>query len=490
MSVVARQSIKYSIIGYFSTLIGIVSTVFLYPNDLAFAGKIQYILPTALLILPLVTFGIMHANVRFYPKMEATQNQHNLLKYSIWFIVRNFAIVTLLFFVLAMSVDIIRKTQLYAMAQYVFPVVFCLALIQLFSKFVSIKKRIVVPNIFENVFPKLGLILSFLAYFFLKIEASKAIFIVVAFFVLALVGMFFYVQKLDRFTGKTSFAFLKEDKFQKELMQYSFYTFFGSLGSIVALNIDAFMIGEFIDYHQLAVYNTSANLVRMITVPALGVYTISAPIIAKLIQESQMQELKELHHKTSLYLFAIGAVLFGLIACGIQDLFLCMKNGNELIKGLLVVYILGFALLLDLATGFNGYIITNSKYYKFNNTITIVLAILTVLNNLIFLLVFQMGIEGVAIATSVSLTVYNLIKIYFNYKKFGVHPFSWKFVHVLLLLILVLILGYFLPNTKFLLLNLVYKPTLALVVFFVGNVVFKIIPLKEAMPKSLFRDNK
>jgi O-antigen/teichoic acid export membrane protein len=487
MSVVARQSIKYSIIGYFSTLIGIVSTVFLYPNDLAFAGKIQYVLPTALLILPLVTFGIMHANVRFYPKMEASQNQHNLLKYSIWFIVRNFVIVALLFGLLAFFSEFIAQTQLYAMAKYIFPVVFCLALIQLFSRFISIKKRIVVPNIFENVFPKLGLIVAFLAFFFFKVEASVAIYIVVFFFVLALIGMFLYVQKLDKFTKNTSFKFLKEDNFQKELMQYSFYTFFGSLGSIVALNIDAFMIAEFIDYNQLAVYNTSANLVRMITVPALGVYTISAPIIAKLIQENEMKELKTLHHKTSLYLFTIGAVLFGLIASGIQDLFFLMKNGSELAQGLPVLYILGLALLFDLATGFNGYIITNSKYYKFNNTTTIALAVLTVVNNLIFLLVFKMGIEGVAIATAVSLTIYNLIKIYFNYKKFGVHPFSWKFAQVLTLLILVLVLGYFLPNTEILLLNLVYKPIIGLLVFFIGNSVLKIIPLKEVLPKSLMR---
>lgn len=487
MSVVARQSIKYSIIGYFSTLIGIVSTVFLYPNDLSFAGKIQYVLPTALLILPLVTFGIMHANVRFYPQMEASQNQHNLLKYSIWFIVRNFVIVALLFWLLSIFVEFIRETQLYAMSQYVFPVVFCLALIQLLSKFISIKKRIVVPNLFENVFPKLGLILAFSAYFFFKIEASVAIFIVVAFFMLALIGMFFYVQKLDRFTGKTSFQFLKENQFQKELMQYSFYTFFGSLGSIVALNIDAFMIGEFIDYNQLAVYNTSSNLVRMITVPALGVYTISAPIIAKLIEENNRQDLKSLHHKTSLYLFTIGAVLFGLIACGIQDLFLLMKSGDELARGLPVLYILGFALLFDLATGFNGYIITNSKYYKFNNSTTIALAVLTVINNLIFLLAFKMGIVGVAIATSVSLTIYNLIKIYFNYKKFGVHPFSWKFFHILILLVLVITLGNILPNTSYQLVNLCYKPLIGLGVFAVANYFFKIIPIKDVLPKSLMK---
>lgn len=488
MSVVARQSLKYSIVGYFSTLIGILSTVFLYPNDLDFAGKIQYIMPTALLVLPLVTFGIMHANVRFYPKMAQSQNQHNLLKYSIWFILRNFGIVAVLFWGLSFFIAQIRATQFYAFAEYIFPVMFCLALIQLFSRFISIKKRIVVPNIFENVFPKLGLIFAFGAYFFLKTKATTAIWIVVLFFVLALIGMFLYVQRLDRFTGKTSFAFLKENNFQKELMQYSFYTFFGSLGSIVALNIDAFMIGEFIDdFSQLAIYNTSANLVRMITVPALGVYTISAPIIAKYIEENNMGDLKSLHHKTSLYLFTMGAVLFGLVASGIEDLFFLMKNGSALAQGLPVVYILGFALLFDLATGFNGYIITNSKYYKFNNTTTIALALLTVVNNLIFLLIFKMGITGVAIATATSLTVYNLIKIYFNYKKFGVHPFSTKYLYVLGLLIVVLIVGYLLPDFDNKLVSLCYKPAIAFVIFALGNRIFTIIPIREVLPKSLFK---
>ncbi|KGO89293.1 lipopolysaccharide biosynthesis protein [Flavobacterium suncheonense] len=488
MSVVARQSLKYSIVGYFSTLIGILSTVFLYPHDLVFAGKIQYILPTALLVLPLITFGIMHANVRFYPKMEQSQNQHNLLKYSIWFIFRNFVIVTVLFWGLSYFIQQIRETQFYAFAEYIFPVMLCLALIQLFSRFISIKKRIVVPNIFENVFPKLGLIFAFGAYYFLKVEAITAIWIVVLFFVLALIGMFVYVQRLDRFTGKTSFAFLKENNFRKELMEYSFYTFFGSLGSIVALNIDAFMIGEFIDdFSQLAIYNTSANLVRMITVPALGVYTISAPIIAKYIEEHNMGDLKVLHQKTSFYLFTMGAVLFGLVASGIEDLFMLMKNGSELAKGLPVVYILGFALLFDLATGFNGYIISNSKYFKFNNTTTIALALLTIVNNLIFLMIFKMGIIGVAIATAISLTVYNLIKIVFNYRKFGVHPFSTKYFYVLGLLIVVLVVGYFLPDFDNKFVTLCYKPLIAFGIFAFGNRVFSIIPVKEVLPKSLFK---
>lgn len=486
MSVVARQSIKYSFVGYFSVLIGVFSTLFIYPNDLEFAGKLQFVLPTALLILPLVAIGIMHANIRFFPKLSKTDDHHNLLKFSVVFIVSNFVFVSFLFWIASLLFTKVRQTDLWEMAQYVFPVLLLLSLTQLLSRYISIKKRIVIPNIFENVFPKIGMICAFVAYFYFKTAESTALWILVLFFLLSFIGMVIYLQKLDRVSTKISFQFLKEDNFQKELMTYSFYTFLGSIGSVIALNIDTYMIGEFLSYSDVAIYNTSLNLVRMITVPALGVYTISAPIIAAYVENNNMGDLKSLHHKTSLYLFTIGVVLFGLIAVGIDDLFLMMKNGDKLIKGLNVVYIMGFAFLFDLATGFNGYIISNSKYYKFNNTTTVALAVLTVVTNLIFLFWFKLGIIGVSIATAISLTLYNGIKIWFNYKKFGVHPFSFKYLYILGLLILVIFVGKVLPDLENKYISLCYKPAIALLLFAIGNQIFKIIPIKEIMPKSLF----
>ncbi len=486
MSVVARQSIKYSIVGYFSVLIGIFSTLFVYPNDLEFAGKLQFILPTALLILPLVAIGIMHANIRFFPKLSPTDDHQNLLKFSGLFIISKFVFVTALFWIFSCLFSRIRQMDAWQMARFIFPVVLLLSLIQLISKYISIKKRIVIPNIFENVFPKIGMICAFVSYFYFGLSESNAIWVLVLFYFISFVGMFVYLQKLDKVPRKTSFQFLKEDNFQKELMTYSFYTFLGSIGSVVALNIDAYMIGEFLSYSDVAIYNTSLNLVRMITVPALGVYTISAPIIAGFVASDNMKDLKELHHKTSLYLFAIGAVLFGLIAVGIDDLFPMMKNGDKLIKGLNVVYITGFAFLFDLATGFNGYIISNSKYYKFNNTTTVALAVLTVVTNLFFIFYLKLGIVGVSIAFAISLTIYNLIKIWFNYKKFGVHPFSAKYLYILGLLLFIIFVGKILPDFDNKYLSLCYKPAVAFVIFAIGNQLFKIIPIKEVLPKSLF----
>lgn len=487
MSIVARQSLKYSIVGYFSTLIGILSTVFLYPNDLEFAGKLQFVFQTALLILPVVALGIMHANVRFFPQMSASNNQQNLFKFSVVFILFNFFLGVGVLLVAVLLLPHLKMTDFWQMSQYILPVALLLALIQLTSKYISIKKRIVVPNIFENVFPKIGMLVGFSVCVFYGFQEENAILLYIGFFVLALLGMLFYLNRLEKVSSTINFSFLKKDAFGKELIEYSFYTFLGSMGSVIALNIDTYMIGEMLSFSEVSIYNTSLNLVRMITVPALGVYTISAPIIAGYIAENKLKELQELHHKTSFYLFTVGAVLFGLVAVGIEDLFALMKNGNQLLKGLNVVYIMGFALLFDLATGFNGYIISNSKYYKFNNTTTIALALLTVSTNLIFLFWFRMGIVGVSLATALSLTIYNLIKIIFNYRKFGVHPFSIKYLYVLGVLLLALFVGKVLPDFENKFVTLCYKPLVALAIFALGNRVFNIISIKEIVPKSLFK---
>lgn len=488
MSILARQSIKYGLVGYFSTFLGMLATIILYPKNLAFAGKLQFIFQTALLLIPVFALGITYANVKFYPKMEASNNGQNLLKFSLFFILRNFVFISVFVFILVQIFPKINSHQWIQLAIFIFPISLILAIIQLLSKYISIKKRIVVPNLFENVFPKIGIIAAFIAVTFYSFQQKNGFILFFSVVLLAFFGLVFYLNNLEKLIQKTNFHFLKENHFKKELLQFTTFTFLGSLGSQIALNIDTFIIGEALQFDQVAIYNTSLNVVRMITVPALGVYTISAPIIAKLISENKWIELNEMHQKTSLYLFVLGSVLFGLVAVGISDLFLLLSNTNELSKGLPIVYIMGFAFLFDLATGFNGYIITNSKYFQVNNYLTIGLAILTIITNLLFIYVFKAGIVGVCLATAISLTTYNVIKIIFNYQKFKIHPFTFSFLKMLFLLFVVLSIGYILPNTTNLFFNFCYKPTIAFCIFILGNYFLKIIDFKLIFSKNLFKN--
>src|SRR4029077_13740312 len=139
----------------------------------------------------------------------ATNDQQNLFKFSIGFIVVNFLTGLGLLFLGVLLFPAIRKTDFWEMSQYILVVAFLLALTQLFSKYISIKKRIVVPNIFENVVPKIGMVIAFMGFVFWRFTELKAIWLFVSFFVLALIGMFFYLNRLEKLTYKIDFSFLK-----------------------------------------------------------------------------------------------------------------------------------------------------------------------------------------------------------------------------------------------------------------------------------------
>src|SRR5699024_9053187 len=152
--------------------------------------------------------------------------------------------------------------------------------------------------------------------------------------------------------------------------------------------------------------------------------------------------------KTSLTLFFLGAVLFSCILVGFPYLRNFIKNGEQLRQAEPVVWILGFAMVFDLATGFNGHIISLSYHYRFNLVLILFLAITTIVLNYLFLTKTDLGIIGIAMATGISLTLFNLIKIYFNYLKFKVFPLTIEMMYVFIICTLATTVAIILPETN------------------------------------------
>ena len=94
MSVVARQSFKYSIIGYLGFLLGMVSAVFIFPSDLTYYGKLRYILPAAQMYMTVVVFGLSFSNVYFFGRLKEVNKQQNFLSWSLLLVAINFVVFT------------------------------------------------------------------------------------------------------------------------------------------------------------------------------------------------------------------------------------------------------------------------------------------------------------------------------------------------------------------------------------------------------------
>ena len=489
MSVVARQSFKYSIIGYLGFLLGTFSAVFIFPYDMVFYGKLRFILPVAQMLMPVVVFGLSYSSVYFFGKAQKEGKQQNLLSLSLLGVLVNFLIFGIGFFAFFyLFPQFQMDLKLWKMKWLILPLVLVLSLSAVFNRYISNFKRIAVPNIFENLFPKIANLTAFCLFFFIGFpeKASYAVFFSV--FILGLLGYIYYNNKIENFSPDFNTDFIRKNKLWKEILNYSFYGFLGNLGSFLALNISNYMIGEKLSFEENGIYSTVFSVVQLISIPAMGLYNISAPIISKHFAENTIKELDEYYKKTSLSLFFLGLVLFSCIAVGYPYLTDFMpKSGKSLLEAQPLIWVIGFALLFELATGFNSHIISMSRYYRFNIFVMLFLAALTTGLNFYFINNTELGILGIAISYAVSLTTFNLLKIGFNFFMFKVSPFTIEMLYSIILATLGISLAIVLPDFSSSFVNLVFKPALVLVIFFLGNYFMKIYPLEKFFNKEFFK---
>ena len=489
MSVVARQSFKYSIIGYLGFLLGTVSAIFIFPFDMVFYGKLRFVLSATLMLVPFVVFGLSYSNVYFFGKAKEEGKHQNLFSLSLVGVGINFLIFLLGFFAFFYIFSSFQEdSELWDMKRLILPMVLVMSLSAVFNRYISNFKRIVVPNIFENIFPKLANLGAFCLFFFLGTSEKISYGFFLGVFVLGLIGYVLYTNKLEKIAPDFSTDFIKKDKLWKEILNYSFYGFLGNLGSFLALNISNYMIGEKLSFEENGIYSTVFSVVQLISIPAMGLYNISAPIISKHFADDTIKELDVYYKKTSLSLFFLGLVLFSCIAVGYPYLTDFMpKSGKLLLEAQPLVWVIGFALLFELATGFNSHIISMSKYYRFNIYVMLFLAVLTTSLNFYFINKTSLGILGISISYAVSLTIFNLTKIAFNYYQFKVSPFTIEMLYSVILATLAISLAIVLPNFSNSFFNLVYKPTLVLIIFFVGNHFMRIYPLDKFLTKDFLK---
>lgn len=485
MSVVARQGFKYSIIGYVSTLIGMFS-IFIFMHDLHFYGTLRYIMTTAEMLVPFVVLGISYSNVKFFGKAKDDNRHQNMLSLSLALVGINFVIFLLIFFILPFFFPDIKNLKIWQMKEGILPLILLLSFCTIFNKYTSNYKRIVVSNIFDNLLPKLANLGAFCLFYYFALSQKLALAFFFAIFVLILSGYIFYTNKLEKIHFDLRTDYFKENNFYKEFATYSFFGFLGTFGNHLAIN--NYMIGEFIGLEENGVYNILLALISLISIPQLGLFNISAPIIRKNLADGDMEELDRFHKKTSLSIYFLGAVLFACIMVGFPYLIHFMPEKGVMLKMYEpVIWIWGSAVLVDLATGFNGNIISLSKYYKFNIIVMILLAGLTIGLNWYFINHTSLSLIGIALSTAISLITFNLIKITFNYFVFKVSPLSIEMIFVSIICTLAITVAIILPDFDNQFLNLVYKPAVVLILIFVGNYFTNIFPVDQYLNRNFLK---
>ncbi|MEZ4960014.1 MAG: polysaccharide biosynthesis C-terminal domain-containing protein [Saprospiraceae bacterium] len=492
MGVVKRQGIKQSIVTYIGVVLGMVNVLFIYPAFLREAeiGIINYVREIAAMLSLFVFLGSTELIIRFFPYFRDDEKKHNGFLFLLLAITGTGCLLLLAAF-------LIFKEQFYTYfsdkedpglyLQFIAFIPAFTVLISfgnLFLLYASNFQRIVIPAAFNEFLPKIGLPLLVIAYFLKLIPFNLIFWGSLAIYAAMMIGQIWYVRHLGHFHIRPDFTLLKKPMV-KEMAHYSLYGFVGGIGSRFSSEfVNIFMVGTLSTLTNTGIYAIAYFISNVVDVPKKAISRIVSPLLADKWKEGKLGEIAELYHKTSLNQLIVGLWLFLAIWVSIDQLFEIMPNGESFISGKYVVFILGLARIVDMVTGTNSEIISFSKYYRYNFFLILFMAVIHITANL--LLIKQFGLVGVAMATLISLTLFNLAKLILIQWKMGMQPFTRQTAVTFLLAGVAFGAVHFIPSTGIPFFDVAIRSGGLTLVFFALIWYFKVSPdVNSLMEKGL-----
>ncbi len=466
MGVIIRQSIKNTIISYVGIGLGFVSTILLFPRILL---ADQYGLTRLLISLSVVCsqfahMGINNVVIRFFPYFQHSERSRSRFLSLILLIPLGgfllFSLLYLLFDDLFVFYFNDRSTLFADYYLYLIPLVFATLFFEVINNYVRALQDSVTGSFLNEVLMRVLIILLLIIYDFGWI--SFTIFMI-SFVSIYCIQPFYLLAYLYR-RGELSLAFPilnKRSKFLKGMGVYGAYSLLGGLATLLVGNIDIIMLGAMTNLDDTAVYAIAFYVGSVIAVPQRSIVKIASPVLADLIKQKQFSQVQSLYERTSLNQLIGGILLYIGIWANMHNLMFLLPE--EYHGAQWVIIIIGAAKLFNMATGINGSIILNSKYYRFDLYTNILLIVLTITTN--YFLIQLWGMLGAATATAISIFIYNFVKFVYVWIKLDMQPFRWNALAVILIAAACLGIAFQIPYLYNFMIDLVVRSSVITLIF-------------------------
>jgi len=371
------------------------------------------------------TLGFPGSLLKFVPEYMV-KKQYYSVRYIIDFAYVSTFCLSLLFSLVLYSVSFFLSNNIFK-DQNLTPVIklfsMCLPLFAIFTiTIASIRsfRDMFSLSMVENIIFPAGSIVTALFIFNFYRSLSSFIVAYAIGIIMAIIFGFYFLQKslpirFDENPSKIS---------KGHLINFSL-PFMGS--GIIGFSLmwmDSFMLGYFTSMEEVGIYNGAARIALFSNIILASVNTVFGPSISKYFATDDLNNLKMAYKTTVRWIIHISLPFYLFI------FFLSEKimglYGTQFIAGSYALIILSFGQLVNISVGSAGYLLTmtgNPKTELLNQIITVVLNF-----SLNWYLIPLMGINGAALATTVSIVIVNGLRLFENYSHLRIQPFSIQIV--------------------------------------------------------------
>jgi len=430
-----KQSAINTIILFIGFAIGGMNVLFLYTNFIhsEYHGLITFLLSTAVIFMPFLIFGMHNTVIKFYSSYTNKRERDTFLSITL--------VLPLTIIIPSTVIGIFTYEQISNWISEINPIIkeytFLIFLVavfmgyfELFYAWSKVQLQTVFGNFIREVFARFGTSILLLLVYLKKLTNDQFIYAIVILYGVRMLIMLFYALHLY----KPQLIFRRLSNL-KTVISYSFYIVMAGSAGFILLEIDKFMIPQIQEgIAKVAYYSVGVYIATVVGIPARATQQIATPITAKAINDNDFDLVKNIYKSSSIHQLLAGGLLFLLINLNVADLYQII-NRPEYANGTLIILLISFAKLFELAMGTNVAILANSIYYRFYFYLSLATAISVIYLNDWLINIY--GNNGAAIATLLVVVMFFIIQIFYVWYRLKIQPFTKKTGLVLGVIVLV-----------------------------------------------------
>jgi len=449
MGIVARQSIKGSIVSYFGVFIGFITSMLVVVPlvDPASYGLLGILCDAATLLGSLAMVGMSASGVKYFPYFKNPAKYHNGFFYYL-------LVIPLLGVAVFFSLAVILKAPIISyfsqnaavFADYffwIFPWAFFIVYQNIFATYSNVLMRIVIPRTVQEVIIRIFNMAILLMFAFDIIDIHWLVALQVMVYGVAMLINFLYIARIDKLSLHHDNSFIPIPM-RKEIASYAGYTLLASVGTTIMQRVDSFMIAGMLGLESLGIYRIAMYMGIISEIPSRSLFAIAQPVAAEAIKNNDTEALSKLLKQVSINLMLISSAIFLLLYINVDNIFEIVPNGLRYASGKWVMVFIALAGVINITFTFSLNILQLSKHYMYYLPFLFLLSLCGILGNK--LLIPYLDINGAALAKVITYCVFGLLLTTFVYCKLRIHPLTWNHLKLLLLVLLAIGLHHLLPE--------------------------------------------
>lgn len=410
MGVIAKQSIRGTIVTYLGIGVGIITTFFVLTRFLTAEeiGLARVLIDAATLFIGLAQLGTNSSVIRFYPYFRDGDDDHGFFFWALVVPLIGFLLFALIYWGCRVPLGAWfgEKSPLFVEYYYfVLPLAFFMLYQSICENTSNVLMHIVVPRAVRELIVRVGLLVLYLLYAFRVLSLDGLVIgLCVNYAVAALINLCYFFS-LRRISLRPDWAFLRSNpQLVRRYLIYTLFLIVSALTSTLAPTLSSFFVTAKMGLDSTGIFAIATYMAVMVSVPYRSVTAIASPQLARAIKEQNSDECSQLLQQVTRNLLLIGGFILLAIWLNIDLIFYILPNGETFATAKYVVLILGVSQLVLATFSFCLTALSYSRFYAFSLLLALVLTVSAiVLNNYLIPLY---GMDGAAASNLLSYGLY------------------------------------------------------------------------------------